>query len=1304
MNLPDTFAEEHVAHIASLLTESTSAAGQQHANKILSQCEGIPGYSMCLLSILKNHREGNLPLLAAICLRNVVNRRWASAHGAKLSLTDAEKEMIRPQLLHMCLHESDEKVASQLDEAIAKVSRIDWPARFDQLFPILFTAIGEFHQPSMQDLPTFEAALPRMRRVINVFSRVVKEQSTRFLSADRRRLGLFAEECLPALFATLNHILEKVYTVANKCITPAVTDCVIQLSSCPLSDLSDIARLIVKSVARLFVVIRPRALCHDNGKNVMEFLLRSGVSLAETYARLVPLLIPPDTLAGAASGGGSIIAMGILLDDRMGLNLDCASNMGGKPCVSFARLIGRIFRSLYEIIRNHPMSCAINGTLQEFALFSAFALTRNNSFVSKLVSNPCPIHLPGLSESLMHPHVFSCCLNILALVSDCANKLASGEQPAALEHDLGGASMSMSKSGVSENADWLPMSGKQLESLYSQLFPPSSINAWISLLLEKCLPISANEIKNDWEKDPFEAAAVAEAASRTEFHNPRPFGEALLLSLVDAEATAVGLCTAILQHAKTMGSCVLKSLTPNTEIQPADLMKLDASWLAAGLSAADCIARDTISPSQWEHWAATELLPICHALGLDVVASTMELGERVQSSGVDLTVLRLVHTSCSQIPCGIITSKSPVIAGILLRRIIWIFSCFLSISPHAKVETNGTLLLRMSPFRALVLNLCIQTLALGKSPNTPDFWAGARVTACATGTAYMEGVTRGDAAVASPEFLNATIKSIFSACTTMDMDGTLGALSMLQAILYACPAPIIAASIDILLGPMSALWTSSEDLENSASIREQVLRLLIIVVNALPASVGTTLNITHENIAQLLVSLCPLIHTACDHQSTDTVFLMLPGLALWEAILEASPIYLPVFSSLLPVLHGVLKVELDDEIVPHLMTICNNYILRDTSSHTLIYETLLSSFGKVPTRVISSYTHAVETLITSVQTSSLPLVMPLITNMALSFVCAKHMNKEKEKVNEQSRALLMAALEGNTWASAHSGFPTSATEADICDLPVESDPTAVTNFALVTAKAFILSPEAFITQLASTVLTHPRSLITAGIIRKGDPLEPVMMALGGSHEEKDPMLQNLGSIGINTEILGRILAAVVFKELSLDWLREIEDIGSNGAISQLRLNKVLTMACIISIRVGYMFHKSIVSTPYNFASHAISAQLGEFVQGDATNFLLPRDIDAFTTMLLDVHHAETGGKLSKIDSEHVDQGQVDISARDFSTALTMNYNAQPEIGISALAFCKNQLQYLQESGISPEEFESTIITNINPMLVTLLRS
>ena len=167
---------------------STETEHRQACEAVLAQWEAVGGFCSALLALYAAPPDGlGQPprLLAVLCLKNAVNRRWHQRRQDEPAISDAEKTVLRNGLLHT-LDEPDTQIWAQLEVVIATIGRLDGLPAWPELMP---TLLGAASRPAAR----------LAARGMSALYRVTKQQASRRLLAHRKQFMALAAELLPRL-------------------------------------------------------------------------------------------------------------------------------------------------------------------------------------------------------------------------------------------------------------------------------------------------------------------------------------------------------------------------------------------------------------------------------------------------------------------------------------------------------------------------------------------------------------------------------------------------------------------------------------------------------------------------------------------------------------------------------------------------------------------------------------------------------------------------------------------------------------------------------------------------------------------------------------------------------------------------------------------------------------------------------------------------------------------------------------------------------------------------------------------------
>ena len=186
-------------------------ANRRAYEEALGQWEGCTGFSSALLQLYASPPPGlGQPerLLAVLCLKNTVTRRWHQRRQDEPTISDAEKASLREGLL-CCLDEADGQIWVQLELLMAVIARLDGLGAWPQLMPTLLEAASR--------------SSPRAAsRGLCALHRVVKQQASRRLLPHRKQFFALAEELLPRLQPLRTHASALVAALAQRSPEEAV--------------------------------------------------------------------------------------------------------------------------------------------------------------------------------------------------------------------------------------------------------------------------------------------------------------------------------------------------------------------------------------------------------------------------------------------------------------------------------------------------------------------------------------------------------------------------------------------------------------------------------------------------------------------------------------------------------------------------------------------------------------------------------------------------------------------------------------------------------------------------------------------------------------------------------------------------------------------------------------------------------------------------------------------------------------------------------------------------------------------------
>ena len=176
------------ASLSTALHGALQHVGRKPYEEALSAWEAAPGFCLALMRAYAPSSSIGHPqrLLAVLCLKNAVQRRWHQRGGPnEPPIAEAEKAALKEALL-AALDEPDPQLWAQLELIIAIIGRLDGLSSWPVLMPTL--------------LDVASRADPRAAaRGLSALYRVVKQQASRRLLPHRKQFFALTAELEPRL-------------------------------------------------------------------------------------------------------------------------------------------------------------------------------------------------------------------------------------------------------------------------------------------------------------------------------------------------------------------------------------------------------------------------------------------------------------------------------------------------------------------------------------------------------------------------------------------------------------------------------------------------------------------------------------------------------------------------------------------------------------------------------------------------------------------------------------------------------------------------------------------------------------------------------------------------------------------------------------------------------------------------------------------------------------------------------------------------------------------------------------------------
>lgn len=131
----------HTLSTCFLQTLAPDPEPRKHAEAFLKHAADQPGYGIAVLRLLSEASvDDQVRLSAAVNFKNHVKYRWEAADPDLPAIADAEKEQIKSHLVGLMLS-MPPKIQNQLSEALATISKHDFPKKWQSLLPELVSSL-----------------------------------------------------------------------------------------------------------------------------------------------------------------------------------------------------------------------------------------------------------------------------------------------------------------------------------------------------------------------------------------------------------------------------------------------------------------------------------------------------------------------------------------------------------------------------------------------------------------------------------------------------------------------------------------------------------------------------------------------------------------------------------------------------------------------------------------------------------------------------------------------------------------------------------------------------------------------------------------------------------------------------------------------------------------------------------------------------------------------------------------------------------------------------------------------------------
>ena len=416
---------------------------------------------------------------------------------------------------------------------------------------------------------------------------------------------------------------------------------------------------------------------------------------------------------------------------------------------------------------------------------------------------------------------------------------------------------------------------KSSSACMSLLFNNTNIEEITTITITSFMSLSEEDIM-EWDSNPEQY--VLKQDSLTTYERLRPAAENLYLSLLDRFPDVVGalLVQKILKsHESSVfgNDNVGDGIVGNIRNAPSRMhaCKIDGVYLAIGLN-----AYALNQHLNYGTWFMNRLVPVL----------TYSVNTTPEAS-----------LACSASP-----SRGGQGPGMMIvqRRVLWMIGCVCGELPD---ELYGPL------YEAL-----LSLLERGVGASGGDLVV--RLAAVSAFKALVERCGFGiDAYTGQEAVLGRYLGVLYSVLNDAnEFDTRSQILTLISDLIERLGDKRVVSCIDVVVGPLPRLWESSQ---KQNLLRSSILGILRQVVEA----VGPL----HNVAPRLHATIYPLIAYSVDTRHPESIYLSDDGLALWEAVLKATPLFCKDLLSLLP---GILPLlEFDFSRTKIIMSIVASYIL-----------------------------------------------------------------------------------------------------------------------------------------------------------------------------------------------------------------------------------------------------------------------------------------------------------------------------------------------------------------------------------------
>ncbi len=156
--------------------------------------------------------DGNMLLMAVICVRNCVKRHWTSRGGGGALVPEAERPSIRATTLRL-IGECDGAVATQLCQLVANIARAEWPRAWPDLLPSVMASLSGPASSILSPTASVEEisiGVTLSCRWLKALNEIVKELSSMMMPAAKRTFKDTSYSLMSAIAPLYTQLMDQV--------------------------------------------------------------------------------------------------------------------------------------------------------------------------------------------------------------------------------------------------------------------------------------------------------------------------------------------------------------------------------------------------------------------------------------------------------------------------------------------------------------------------------------------------------------------------------------------------------------------------------------------------------------------------------------------------------------------------------------------------------------------------------------------------------------------------------------------------------------------------------------------------------------------------------------------------------------------------------------------------------------------------------------------------------------------------------------------------------------------------------------